>query len=57
MTNSQYPFVHTVAVKVTDDEWRKLQRKAEGKGYSIPELAKAALFEKVGFRTASKSPS
>lgn len=40
--------VHSVAFRVTESQWLKLQRYAQQKGATIPQLAKAALFEKVG---------
>ncbi len=55
MADRPNPNVHSVAFRVTEDEWSKLQRKAREKGSTVPELAKAALFEKIGLKTALKS--
>jgi hypothetical protein len=49
--------VHSVAFRVTEDEWNRLQRKAQENDSTVPQLAKAALFEKVGLKTGSKSRS
>ena len=40
---------HSVAFRVTDKEWRTLKRKAEQESTTIPQLAKALLFDQFGF--------
>ena len=49
--------VHSVAFRVTEAQWRRLQQWASQEGNSIPQLAKAALFEKAGMETRSHSRS
>lgn len=49
--------VHSVAFRVSEGDWNKLQRLAKEKGTTVPELAKAALFEKIGLKAALKSRS
>ena len=49
--------VHSVAFRVTEAQWLKLQKRAEQEGTSIPQLAKAAVFEKVGVEASARSRS
>ena len=46
--------VHSVAFRVTESQWLKLQQYAQQKGATIPQLAKAALFDKVGVEARLK---
>ncbi len=47
--------VHSVAFRVTESQWLKLQQQAEIEGTSIPQLAKAAVFEKIGVQPPTLS--
>lgn len=49
--------VHSVAFRVTEAQWLKLQERAEQEGTSIPQLAKAVLFERVGVEASGRSRS
>jgi len=49
--------VHSVAFRVTEAQWRRLQQRANQEGTSISKLAKAALFEKIGIETQPHSRS
>ena len=39
---------HSVAFRVTEEEWQKLARAAERYGTSIPQITKQIVFEKLG---------
>jgi len=39
---------HSVAFRVTEGQWTRLQQMAKQKGTTVPKLAKSALFEKLG---------
>jgi hypothetical protein len=54
MADRPNPKVHSVAFRVTEGEWGRLQRRAQEEGTTVPELAKAALFEKIGLKAALK---
>ncbi len=41
---------HSVAFKVTEEEWQKLGRAAEHAGTTIARYAKRVIFEKLGLR-------
>jgi hypothetical protein len=45
---------HSVAFRVTEAQWLKLQQIAQQEETSIPQLAKSVLFESVGIKTESK---
>ena len=45
---------HSVAFRVSEDQWIALQRYAENEGATIPQVAKAALFERVGLETPAE---
>lgn len=49
--------VHSVAFRVTEAQWLKLQRRAQQEGTTVPQLAKAALFEKLGVEVPAKPRS
>ena len=49
--------VHTVAFRVTEEQWRRLQHLAGEGGTSIPQLAKAALLGKIGLEVKPLSRS
>ena len=51
MPRSEPSLVHSVAFRVTEDQWIALQRYAENKEATIPQVAKAVLFERVGLET------
>ena len=46
--------IHSVAFRVSEDQWIALQRYAENEGATIPQVAKAALFERVGLETRAE---
>lgn len=48
MSRSRPPLLHSVAFRVSEDQWVALQRYAEKKETTVPQLAKAVLFEKAG---------
>lgn len=43
--------VHSVAFRVSEDQWVALKRYAENNGTTIPRLAKEVLFERLGLET------
>lgn len=51
MPRAQPDLVHSVAFRVAEDQWIALQRYAKKEGTTIPQVAKAALFERVGLET------
>lgn len=53
MPSAKPSLVHSVAFRVSEDHWIALQRYAESKGATVPEVAKAALFERVGLETGA----
>ena len=48
MQHAENGLFHSVAFRVTEAQWLKLKQKADQKGTSISQLAKAALFESAG---------
>ncbi len=46
---------HSVAFRVTEDEWKTLKRKSEQEGITVPQMAKEALFGKVGLVVAPRT--
>jgi hypothetical protein len=44
---------HSVAFRVTAEEWQKLMQAAERTGSSIPRIAREALFQKLRLRSGS----
>lgn len=52
--NTETDLVHSVAFRVTETQWLKLQHHAQQEGTTIPQLAKAAVFEKIGIETSLK---
>ena len=51
MPPAEPSLVHSVAFRVTEDQWIALQRYAENKEATIAQVAKAVLFERVGLET------
>jgi len=51
MAHTESSIVHSVAFRVSEDQWLALQRYAEKAGLTIPEVARTALFERVGLET------
>lgn len=41
---------HSVAFRVTEGQWQRLQRLAKAKGTTVPKLAKDLLFANAGLR-------
>ena len=54
MPRAEPSLVHSVAFRVSEDQWIALQRYAENEGATIPQVAKAVLFEKVGLETRAQ---
>lgn len=54
MPRADPSLVHSVAFRVSEDQWLALQRYAENEGTTIPQVAKEALFEKVGLKTRAE---
>lgn len=54
MSRAGPSLVHSVAFRVSEDEWIALQRHAESLGSTIPQLAKEALFERVGLEVRAE---
>ena len=48
MTRGDQSLVHSVAFRVTEEQWATLQRHAENNEATISQLAKEVLFERVG---------
>jgi hypothetical protein len=48
---------HSVAFRVTEEEWQKLTRAAERAGTSIPRITKQILFQKLGLRSEASEVS
>lgn len=48
MPRAKSDLVHSVAFRVSEDQWKALQRYAQNSGTTIPQVAKATLFETVG---------
>ena len=42
---------HSVAFRVTEEEWQKLTQAAKRAGTSIPRITKQILFQKLGLRS------
>ena len=55
--HAENELVHSVAFRVTEAQWLKLKQRADQEGKSVPQLAKAALFEKVGVEARPQSRS
>lgn len=51
MPRTDSSLVHSVAFRVSEDQWIALQRHAENEGSTIPQVAKEALFKRVGLET------
>lgn len=54
MPRTEPSLVHSVAFRVSEDQWIALQRHAENEGATIPQVAKEALFERVGLETRTE---
>lgn len=54
MPRDELDLVHSVAFRVSEDQWIALQRYAKNEGATIAYIAKAALFEKVGLETQAE---
>lgn len=54
MRRAEPSLVHSVAFRVSEDQWIALQRYAENEGATIPQVAKAALFERAGLETRAE---
>lgn len=48
---------HSVAFRVTESEWIKLQAIAGESGVTVPQYAKALLFKSVGLRPSERRKS
>jgi hypothetical protein len=48
---------HSVAFRVTESEWLKLQAIAEDNGMTIPQLAKELLFKSAGLHPSERKKS
>ena len=46
--SDQAELVHSVAFRVTEAQWTSLQKWAKQEATTIPQLAKLALFERLG---------
>lgn len=55
MTRGDQGLVHSVAFRVTEEQWVALQWHAESNGTTIPQLAKEVLFERVGLEAPAES--
>jgi hypothetical protein len=55
MPRGDQSLVHSVAFRVTEEQWVALQRYADRNETSIPKIAKEILFEKVGVETRAES--
>jgi len=51
------PKAHSVAFRVTEEEWQKLTLAAERAGTSIPGITKQILFQKLGLRSEASQVS
>ena len=54
MPRADPSLVHSVAFRVSEDQWVDLQRYAKNEGVTIPQVAKEALFERVGLELHSE---
>jgi len=48
------PKAHSVAFRVTEEEWQKLLRAANQAGTSIPRFTKRVVFQKLGLLVGGK---
>ena len=48
---------HSVAFRVTETEWKRLQATAQKDGVTVPQLAKELLFKSVGLRPVERKKS
>lgn len=48
---------HSVAFRVTELEWTRLQKIAENSGVTVPQLAKELLFESAGLPAPKRKRS
>lgn len=55
MPRGDRSLVHSVAFRVTEEQWVALQRYAENNETTIPQLTKEAVFERVGLETPAES--
>ncbi len=55
MPRGDQSLVHSVAFRVTEEQWVALQRYAENNETTIPQLAKEVLFERVGLEAPTES--
>lgn len=55
MPRGDQSLVHSVAFRVTEEQWVALQRHAEDNETTIAQLAKEVLFERVGLETPAES--
>jgi hypothetical protein len=51
MSSGDQSLVHSVAFRVTEEQWVALQRYADNSKTTIPQIAKQVLFERVGLKT------
>lgn len=54
MPRAEPSLVHSVAFRVSEDQWIALQRYAKNEGTTIPQVAKAVLFERAGLETRAE---
>lgn len=54
MRRAKPDLVHSVAFRVSEDQWIALQQYAENEGATIPQIAKAVLFKRVGLETRAE---
>jgi hypothetical protein len=54
---SENDLVHSVAFRVTEAQWLKLKQRADQEGTTVPQIAKTALFEKIGLEAQPQSRS
>lgn len=50
MPRGDQNLVHSVAFRVTEEQWVALQRYAQNNETTIPQLTKEVLFERVGLK-------
>jgi predicted HicB family RNase H-like nuclease len=55
MASAKETLRHSIAFRVTENEWRILQSTAKKQKISVPQLAKALLFERVGFEIPQRT--
>jgi hypothetical protein len=54
MSRGDQSLVHSVAFRVTEEQWVALQRYAGNNAITIPQLAKEVLFERAGLGTPAE---